>query len=288
MLLGPGSNGKTALLNLLSRFLGVRNISTLSIENMTSKGFSMSELFGKMANICGEISSKTLTDTDMFKQLTGGETIGADRKFKSVIYFKNYAKIISACNKLPKTKDSADGFFRRWLLEEFENKFVDEKIYNRLSPDEIELGKIKKADPNILNKVCIKEEMEGLLIWALEGLQELIINERFTYCDDNVDNLRLKWFEKSSSFAKFMNEYITNTGNKKDSIFKDDVDNQYSTYCSINKLTIESVFVQKKLLSELFGTVEKLRTKKEENFGNVTKRAYIGITMKNIIEETND
>lgn len=283
MLLGPGSNGKTALLNLLTRLLGVQNISTLSIDEMNSRGFSTSELFGKMANICGELNAKTLSDTDMFKQLTGGETIGANRKFKSVIYFKNYAKLISACNTLPKTKDITDGFFRRWILLEFHNRFVDKEKYESMTKEEIIVGRVKIADPNILDKICTKEEMEGLLVWCLKGLQNLIINKRFTHYED-IDVLRCRWIEKSSSFMEFANKYLEYTGDKDEYVFKEDVDSQYCLYCNIKKIPAESINVQKKYLQDIFGAVEKTRTKKEDNFGSVQKRAYIAMRMKPLEE----
>lgn len=279
MLLGHGSNGKTAILNLLTRLVGVENISTLSIDQMNNKGFSTSELFGKMANVCGELSAKTLEDTDVFKQLTGGETIGANRKFKSVIYFKNYAKIFSACNKLPKTNDITDGFFRRWILLEFNNKFVNKKKFDEMSEQEKIVNNVKLADPKILNKICTEKEMEGFLVWCYEGLRRLLVNKKFSI-DDDIETLRIRWIEKSSTFMEFANRYIEYTGNREEHVFKEDVDSQYCSYCSLKNLSPESINMQKKYLFDIFGAVEKTRSKKDPVFGTNQKRAYIAIKMK--------
>lgn len=278
MLLGPGSNGKTALLNLLTRLIGVENIATLSLEQMNSKGFTTAELFGKMANICGELPAKTLEDTDMFKQITGGETIGANRKFKTVIYFKNYAKLISACNKLPKTKDLSDGFFRRWILLEFTNRFVNEEKYHQYTPEERRINNIKLADNDILNKISSDEEMEGFLLWCHQGLSRLLATKKFSG-DDNTETLRCRWIEKSSTFMEFAHKYIQYTGDKLDYEFKDDVDSQYCMYCKIKNILPESVNAQKKYLFDVFGSIEKTRTRKTDDFGSVQQRAYIAIKM---------
>jgi P4 family phage/plasmid primase-like protien len=279
MLLGPGNNGKSAILNLLTRLIGVENISTLSLDEMNSRGFSTSELFGKMANICGDLSARTLEDTDVFKQLTGGETIGANRKFKSVIYFKNYAKLFSACNSLPKTKDLSDGFFRRWILLEFNSQFVDKEKYDAMSIEERAVNNVQIADTDILNKICTESEIEGFLVWCLAGLQRLIVNKRFTHYED-VDQLRRRWIEKSSSFMEFANRYLEYTGNKEEYVFKEDVDSQYCLYCKHKRLSAETINAQKKYIFDIFGAVEKTRTKKEDNFGHVQKRAYIALKMK--------
>lgn len=280
MLLGHGSNGKSAILNLLGRLIGAASISTLSLDQMNNKGFATAQLFGKMVNICGELKAKTLEDTDVFKQITGGELIGADRKFKSHIYFKNYAKLISSCNKLPKTKDLSDGFFRRWILLDFNNKFIDNKEkYDSMSPEERVVNNIKLGDPEILDKICIPEEMEGLLIWSYQGLLRLLKNGNFTG-DESIEDKRNKWMRKSSTFADFAEQYIKKSDDSL-FVFKDDVDRQYKQWCELKEISpkeIESTTLQSKIMSDVYKS--RILTKSSERG---QRRAYMSVVMGGLI-----
>src|SRR5208283_2759033 len=92
-----------------------------------------------------------------FKMLTGGDSIGTEKKFKDEYSFVNYAKLIFSANKPPKvTDEDSYAFWRRWILIEFPNQFGDDK-----------------KDPEILNKLTAEAELSGLLNWALEGLARL-------------------------------------------------------------------------------------------------------------------
>ena len=63
----------------------------------------------------------------MLKLLTGGDTISGEFKGRDPFDFVNTAKIIIATNGLPVTTDRSEGFYRRWCLIEFKNKFCDGK-----------------------------------------------------------------------------------------------------------------------------------------------------------------
>lgn len=113
MLLGVGSNGKGVLMQLLKNFLSDKNYSSIKLQDIETKDFTTYCLHNKLANISDETSAKTVNEMESFKSLTGEGTIQANRKFKAMVNFKNYAKIINSCNKLPRIKDSetADAFF---------------------------------------------------------------------------------------------------------------------------------------------------------------------------------
>src|SRR6056297_424555 len=107
MLLGNGRNGKSKLAELMKMFIGEKNVATLqpsTFENPDS--FSTSSLHGKLANISIDINSQQLKNTSVLKSLTGRDTITAPRKFKSPIFFVNYAKLIFGASELPITRDT--------------------------------------------------------------------------------------------------------------------------------------------------------------------------------------
>jgi len=87
----------------------------------------------------GETNYSTLTKTNMLKQLSGGDLVSCEFKRKDAFDFYNTAKIIIATNSLPDTTDRTDGFYRRWLLIEFKNRFREGKdIIDEITEDEYE------------------------------------------------------------------------------------------------------------------------------------------------------
>ena len=115
ILQGPGGNGKSTLLNVLQHLLGARNISALSLRQMTEDRFALAGLVGKTANLAGDIDSKYLADSSRFKQVVGGDLIEVERKFGQPFQFKPYAVPVFSANEFWKTGDTTHGYWRRWM-----------------------------------------------------------------------------------------------------------------------------------------------------------------------------
>ena len=126
MFLGSGRNGKSKMIELYERLLGIENVTEISLSAIENDNFAMTNLYNKYANFSADISREALENTGNFKSLIGRDTISANRKFKSNIEFKNFAKMIFAANNIPETKDLSDGFFDRWVIVDFPFKFVEE------------------------------------------------------------------------------------------------------------------------------------------------------------------
>lgn len=225
MLLGGGSNGKSKVLELIKHFIGAENCSNVELDQLESDAFIASELFSKKVNICGDLSNKTLGTSSKFKQCTGDEQIACNRKYLRPIYFINSAKFISACNVLPMTLDLTDGFFRRWKLIDFKEKFVLPNEYLTLNDKEKE--QVKIADPDILDKICTPDEISGLFNWGYEGFKR--IESKGFSSSETTSELRERWIRKSNSLRAFIQDCIeTNVDNNmKISEFK----GHYIKYC---------------------------------------------------------
>lgn len=124
---GRGRNGKGQFMELIRRFLGMTNCTSTELDTLAKTQFGASKLFGKKAAFMGETNYSTLTKTNMLKQLSGGDLVSCEFKRKDAFDFHNTAKIIIATNSLPDTTDRTDGFYRRWLLVEFKNRFPEGK-----------------------------------------------------------------------------------------------------------------------------------------------------------------
>ena len=171
LLYGGGRNGKSTMLKLLEIFIGKHNYANNSLTDLLENRFAKASLYGKLVNIGSEISGKSLADTSQFKHLTGGDSIRAEKKFYGSFSFNNYAKLIFNANHIPYSRyDKSTAYFQRWIILVF--------------PETFQQGD-KKTDPDILNKLTTKKEIQGLLIWAIEGLKRLLKTDRFSYTDDD-------------------------------------------------------------------------------------------------------
>ena len=248
MFLGSGSNGKSALLTLIKEFIGDDNCSNVTLDDLQQNDFAASELFQKHVNIAGDLSNKTLTDTSKFKQITGGDRIAANRKFMTPIYFTNFAKMINACNELPQTRDLSEGFWRRWVLINFKQKFAPIKDFEKLSVDERK--KVKLADPAIIQTIMSETEMSGLLNWALNGFERITANQGFSYSKTG-NEVQSEWIRKSNSFAAFCMDCLKE--DYEGFVPKELLMEEYSKYCKNHRVKVESSKVIRIFITENMG-----------------------------------
>jgi putative DNA primase/helicase len=121
--LGDGGNGKSTYLNALTAFLGKPNVSSLSLHRLESDKFAAARLVGKLANICADLPSEHLASTSIFKAIVGGDPITAEYKFHDPFDLLPYARLVFSANQAPRSADSSDGFFRRWIVIPFTRTF---------------------------------------------------------------------------------------------------------------------------------------------------------------------
>lgn len=221
MLDGEGSNGKSTYLALLRRFLGSDNVVSLPIQLLEKNTFIRGKIYGKLANLCPELSGEALYNTGIFKAITGEDAITADKKHKEAFTFISYAKQIFATNVVPQVKnDDTYAFFRRWCIIEFPNKFEG-----------------KNKNDNLIDEIATPEELSGFLIKALNGLKRLFESGDFT-TQMSVGECRKTYIRKSDSIKSFVEEMLEPSieGN----IPKDLLYNKYVEYCQEIKLVPKS------------------------------------------------
>ena len=231
MLLGNGRNGKSKLIEIMKRFLGVENCANVSLQEIEKDGFSLCELHNKLVNISGDISKQALENTGTFKSLTGRDLIHAARKFKNKIKFENYAKMIFAANELPRTSDMSEAFFQRWVIINFPYTFYNCIDFELNSQDPL----ARKRNPEILQDILSDIEMTGLLNWAIEGLHRLKKNQEFTSTKSS-EAMRKQWIMKSDSAISFVNDMIVDDFDQE--ISWSSLKRYYLDYCKVNNLKV--------------------------------------------------
>jgi len=217
MLVGGGANGKTTFLGLLEAFLGNENVSNVSLQDLDANRFAAASLHGKLANIYDDLTYNDLVETSKFKMLTGESPIMADIKYRSPFTFINHAKLIFSTNKIPKVKyDDSDAFFRRWLIIVFPNTFVG-----------------NNADPGLLDKLTHKDQLSGLLNFALNGLTRLLTQGMFSK-SVSTEETREQYIRMSDSVGAFCMDKIA--ADSDNYIEKKVLFSTYCEYCRDLKL----------------------------------------------------
>ncbi|RLI82035.1 hypothetical protein DRP04_04855 [Archaeoglobales archaeon] len=255
MFIGDGANGKSTLLGLFLAFLGPENCSSISLQALVEDKFASAELYGKLANIYADLPDEALRNTGIFKMVTGGDIITAQRKFQHPFQFINYAKLIFSANKLPEVRDETDAFFRRWIIVNFPNKFEGDK-----------------ADKNLLKKLTTPQELSGLLNLALNGLKRLLERGEFSH-GKSTDEVREQYTKMSDSVAAFCADMIEESPESYE--FKKVLYAAYCEYCRQNKLPAVSYNTFHKKLPR-YVRVEDYRPR----VGDKRQTAWKGIKLK--------
>jgi len=214
---GPKNTGKSVFLNLLTKFLGIDNVSDLSLQKISSgKGFDLLVLKNKYANIHDDLSSKDLNDGGGFKMSVGDGYISGEQKFGDHDRFRNSAKQTFACNKIPSVKDiDDDAYYDRFLPWKLDN-VIDSNNKN-----------IK-----LINELTTQEELSGLLNWALNGYYRLTKQNKFSN-EKTSEEIKELMIEHGDALAKFVNERLVESAGCK--IIKKEMYQQYCHYCLSQK-----------------------------------------------------
>lgn len=223
---GNGDNAKTTLLDIVLALIGRKNNSSVSLQDMNTRPFALSKLYGKLTNISDDLPNKAVKYSGVIKQITGNSPVWADVKnHRDGIEFTNYAKPWYACNQLPECKDITDAFFSRMKQITFLNKYVKPQDY-----DLIDNETVFKADLNLLEEIL--KELPGILNFALEGLHRLLKCKKFSY-SRTTDEIREEYLKKTNPVHAYIEEECELT-NKDWGITKKDFYNSVLNYCDRN------------------------------------------------------
>lgn len=158
LLFGEGGNGKSTMLRVIRSMLGRDSYSSISMHQLVDDRFASAGLYGKTANISGDLSSRFLSDPQILKEITGGDSISASRKFGHSFEFVPYAVPIFASNEFFRTSDNSVGWRRRWSVIDFTQK-VD--------------GLEGFDEQNLI------DDIPGIFNLAMDGLRRLMTRGKF-------------------------------------------------------------------------------------------------------------
>ena len=161
---GNGGEGKSQIGAVLLKLFGNSNAKDGSVGKVSENRFARADLEHIHLMIDDDMRMEALKQTNYVKSLvTAQGKVDLERKGKQSYQGYMYARLLAFSNgDLQSLYDRSDGFYRRQLI-----LTTKEKAPNRTD------------DPNLAAKMC--QELEGIFLWAFQGLQRLIANSfRFT------------------------------------------------------------------------------------------------------------
>ncbi|HEX7038705.1 MAG TPA: phage/plasmid primase, P4 family, partial [Trueperaceae bacterium] len=165
MLTGTGRNGKGTLLRVVTALLGRHNITSVSLHDLVNTRFSTASLFGKLANIAGDIDAGYLEHTATFKAITGGDQISAEHKGRDRFDFVPWAVPVFSANKIPPSADTTVGYLSRWLVVPFPHSFAG------------------REDRTLDRRLTAPAELAGIAARAVRALPALLERGDFAVTD---------------------------------------------------------------------------------------------------------
>lgn len=188
LLHGAPSSGKTQLLRIVETLVPAEAKSAAAPDTWHDK-FMPTMMFGKILNICGELSSKKLIDGQKFKDVIDGSEMHGQFKGQQIFKFKPLVTHWFASNHIPKSEDTSAGFIRRWLFLTFHYAVKDK--------DKIrDLGDLISA-----------QERESIVAWAAQAITRLLKNQHYT-----LPKSHLSMVEDFSNFNNSVRYFLKESG----------------------------------------------------------------------------
>lgn len=160
ILYGPGANGKTTLLELF-RALAGPYVQQADFRSFLSQRFDsgprndLAAMKGARMVIASETGHRQRLNEVLIKQLTGGESLRVRHLYMESFEYLPQFKLVLVTNHLPQVEEQSPAFWRRVSLI---------KLTEVISPE--------KQDKNLLRR--LKQELPGILNWALEGCRQYL------------------------------------------------------------------------------------------------------------------
>lgn len=218
-LVGQGNTGKSQLKKLAEHLVGRNNVSNIDLKKVNDKHGTAS-LYQKRLAGCNDMSYQRIEDMSIFKQLTGGDAIEIDFKFKNSFNYLFKGFLWFNCNKLPRF----GGDTGKWVYERIMPVFC-----NNVIPKE-------KQDPLLFEKML--EEKNSILSFAIQELQKVVKNNYHFIEPEKMAQQRLMYETENNTLLNFIEEccYVKDETmpslRLRRSVFKDAYDKYIKLNCN--------------------------------------------------------
>jgi P4 family phage/plasmid primase-like protien len=165
-LVGTGGQGKGQITDVLSGLFPKIQVGAMPPQQW-SKEYDADTLAHTALNVVSELPTKAIAEGSIFKAVITGDPIKARAPYGRPYTFRPKCAHLLSANQLPRSLDGSDGFWRRVLLLRLTHQFVTDSG--------------NQADHiSELAKKILALEASGVLAWAVEGAQRLLLQDGYT------------------------------------------------------------------------------------------------------------
>ena len=254
---GNGGEGKSQIGTVLARMFGC-NAKDGSVGKVSENRFARADLEHIHLMIDDDMRMEALKQTNYVKSLvTAQGRMDLEKKGRQSYQGWMYARLLAFSNgDLQSLYDRSDGFYRRQLI-----LTTREKPSNRVD------------DPDLAEKMC--RELEGIFLWAFEGLQRQIANSfRFSESERVRANRDIVKQDANNALLFMESEgYISLTENGR--ISAKELYKIYSIWCEENNF---SPLKQRSFSDFLIGNQKKYGIEHNNNQTNAAGRRVWGFS----------
>lgn len=185
-IIGKAGTGKSILTDCVIPDLLGDAYFPMSIQLFFNDKFQLGTSEGKLCMVDDDIGETMFSkdDSGRFKNFVTAEQIQIEHKYCNPVFINNSARIVCAGNHMINSKDKSDGFTRR------------------LHPIYVKPRDVSNPDRRLRDK--ISGEIESIVLWALEGLLELLNQDGVPY----TSNRTLMKFDNYSENQKWEEQFI--------------------------------------------------------------------------------
>lgn len=197
VLQGAGNTGKSVLGNLLVRLIGESNICSMNLYEL-EQPFAISNIHNKRLLYCPDNSFRFINDLNIFKQISSGDPLTINQKYKGYLTFRYNGAILICCNKLPRFGgDQGNHVYERLIIIPANN-----------------IVKPEARDPQLVEKLLA--ESSGIVYKAIQAFTETVKNGyKFTepkICEEMVAEYKMD----NNPYLQFIEEALEVTENTSD------------------------------------------------------------------------
>lgn len=236
MLVGTGRNGKSTYLDLVKAVLGKGNYASVSFKDLQNN-FRASMLINKLASFAGDVSNQPIQDSELIKSIIAGEEVTMEQKYKNAITQEAYSTMFYACNTLPRTPDTTDGFYRRFCI----------------IPFVADLTKVSKVDGmNFKRNLLAPDALDYVAYKAVQAITNVLNNTREFTEPQAVKDMKQAYRVDNSTILSWFKE---NFKNNKEVLAQKKLTEAYLNYCNwcddCNRTHMSRTTFEQRLLSDI-------------------------------------
>lgn len=262
--IGASNSGKSTMLELLKRILPEKSITAIPLQRLENR-FNIARLAESRVNICSEISEKSFKALDIFKQITGNETVTAEHKGQKPFEFRLKCKCINAGNMLPDLEaiEGMDAVLNRMIILYFPHSIPK-----------------KQQDLKLLEKLC--DERDVIFSMAIDELVKLREAD-FTF-EEPEDTAQIK--AQLISQSKVLEDFIQDTCIQEETgkVHIVTLYDEFLKYCAENLLDAKYTKTQ---FSHCVSRIPGVKRRKLRINGSSPLWGFEGIRLKNYWDDKN-